>query len=111
MNLLSNKEQLEAFMTVSDHVGSRSGDQLLLLVSGVGGTGKSHVIKSIVKLFESLGRSGSLLIGAPTADRDCRTATLPALEALFLLVCALPLLIVSPVTIHQGALIHPGPVQ
>ncbi|PPQ81758.1 hypothetical protein CVT26_007391 [Gymnopilus dilepis] len=68
MNLLSNKEQLEAFMTVSDHVGSRSADQLLLLVSGVGGTGKSHVIKSIVKLFESLGRSGSLLIGAPTGS-------------------------------------------
>jgi len=35
-------------------------------VAGVGGTGKSHVIKAIVMLFERLKRRDELLIGAPT---------------------------------------------
>ncbi|PPQ67626.1 hypothetical protein CVT26_006836, partial [Gymnopilus dilepis] len=47
MNLRSNREQLEAFQTVAQHLANRGPEQLLLLVSGVGGTGKSHVIKSI----------------------------------------------------------------
>ncbi|PPQ88482.1 hypothetical protein CVT26_007776, partial [Gymnopilus dilepis] len=68
MNLESNKEQLEAFLTVAKHVGERDPDQLLMFVSGVGGTGKSHVIKSIVKLFERINRRRSLLIGAPTGS-------------------------------------------
>ncbi|PPR04170.1 hypothetical protein CVT26_003810, partial [Gymnopilus dilepis] len=68
MKLESNKEQLEAFLTVAKHVGERDPDQLLMFVSGVGGTGKSHVIKSIVKLFERINRRRSLLIGAPTGS-------------------------------------------
>ncbi|PPQ97075.1 hypothetical protein CVT26_001258 [Gymnopilus dilepis] len=66
MNLGSNTKQLEAFTTVAEHVAARGSEQLILLVSGVGGTGKSHVIKSIVNFFEKLGRRGSLLLGAPT---------------------------------------------
>ncbi|PPQ74673.1 hypothetical protein CVT26_005519, partial [Gymnopilus dilepis] len=68
MNLEGNKEQLEAFLTVAKHVGERDPDQLLMFVSGVGGTGKSHVIKSIVKLFEKINRRKSLLLGAPTGS-------------------------------------------
>ncbi|PPQ76981.1 hypothetical protein CVT26_007829 [Gymnopilus dilepis] len=68
MNLGTKPEQLEAFKTVADHVATRESEQLVLLVSGVGGTGKSHVIKSIVKFFERLGRRGTLLIGAPTGS-------------------------------------------
>ncbi|PPQ75301.1 hypothetical protein CVT26_015246 [Gymnopilus dilepis] len=66
MNLKSNKEQLEAFLAVAKHVGERDPDQLLMFVSGVGGTGKSHVIKSVVRLFEVINRRKSLLLGAPT---------------------------------------------
>ncbi|PPQ66487.1 hypothetical protein CVT26_011176 [Gymnopilus dilepis] len=68
MNLRSNKEQLEAFLTIAKHVGEREPDQLLMFVSGVGGTGKSHIIKSIVKLFERINRRTALLLGAPTGS-------------------------------------------
>lgn len=37
-----------------------------MYIRGVGGTGKSHVIKSINSLFEKLERKNELLIGAPT---------------------------------------------
>ncbi|PPQ65631.1 hypothetical protein CVT26_000573 [Gymnopilus dilepis] len=68
MNLADNKEQLDAFLTVARHLGTRDTKQLLMFVSGVGGTGKSHVIKSIVKLFERTKHRRSLLIGAPTGS-------------------------------------------
>ncbi|KAF5323736.1 hypothetical protein D9619_012994 [Psilocybe cf. subviscida] len=66
MNLESNCEQLKAFKLVADHLVSGNIEQLLMYVSGVGGTGKSHVIKSIVELFSSLGIRNQLLLGAPT---------------------------------------------
>ncbi|PPQ76166.1 hypothetical protein CVT26_009225 [Gymnopilus dilepis] len=64
--LASNADQLRAFRIVADHVVERRSSQLLMYISGVGGTGKSHVIKSIVTLFERLGRRQELLLGAPT---------------------------------------------
>ncbi|PPQ81034.1 hypothetical protein CVT26_002879 [Gymnopilus dilepis] len=66
MNLASNAEQLAAFNLIARHVMEHSQEQLLMYVSGVGGTGKSHVVKSIVKLFDKLGRGRELLLGAPT---------------------------------------------
>jgi len=65
-NLLDNPEQMRAFMIVADRVITRSKEQLLLYVSGVGGTGKSHVIKAIVALFRKLDRSEELALAAPT---------------------------------------------
>jgi len=66
MNLRGNKEQLRAFNIVADHVINKCSDQLLMHVSGVGGTGKSHVIKALVVLFERLKRRDQLVLGAPT---------------------------------------------
>lgn len=66
MNLRLNNKQLKAFNIVANHLISGSSKQLLMYVSGVGGTGKSHVIKSIVHLFEHLGCRKCLLLGAPT---------------------------------------------
>ncbi|KAF5316214.1 hypothetical protein D9619_006531 [Psilocybe cf. subviscida] len=66
MNLSSNPEQLKAFNTVADHLATGKTDQLLMYVSGVGGTGKSHVIRSIITLFDCLGVRERLLLGAPT---------------------------------------------
>ncbi|KAF5322401.1 hypothetical protein D9619_001300 [Psilocybe cf. subviscida] len=66
MNLADNAEQLRAFKTVADHVIQGTPEQLLMYVSGVGGTGKSHVIQSIVRLFEALGIEDCLQLAAPT---------------------------------------------
>ncbi|KAI9061814.1 hypothetical protein FKP32DRAFT_1555351, partial [Trametes sanguinea] len=55
MSLHANAEQERAFRIVADHV--RDGDdQLLAYIAGVGGTGKTHVIKAILRFFELLGR-------------------------------------------------------
>ena len=64
-NLLSNPEQLRAFEIVSKHA-TQGGSQLLMYIGGIGGTGKSHVVHSIIRLFTLLGRRNSILIGAPT---------------------------------------------
>ena len=66
MNLSNNPEQLRAFRLVANQIISLSDKQLLLYISGVGGTGKSHVIKCIVLLFERLGRRKELALVAPT---------------------------------------------
>ena len=64
-NLLSNPEQLRAFEIVSNHV-INGGPQLTMYIGGVGGTGKSHVVNSILRLFSLLGRRGNILVAAPT---------------------------------------------
>lgn len=65
-NLADNSEQLRAFKIIANKVLSTSQEQLLLYVSGVGGTGKSHVIKAIVALFSRLERREELFLAAPT---------------------------------------------
>lgn len=65
MNLHDNPEQKKAFFIVGNHM--RQGiNQLLFYLSGVGGTGKSHVIKCILLLFTLLGIPNQILVGAPT---------------------------------------------
>ncbi|KAJ8481663.1 hypothetical protein ONZ51_g5834 [Trametes cubensis] len=65
MNLHSNPEQERAFRIIAEHV--RGGkEQLLMYVAGVGGTGKTHVVRAILSLFAQLNRSREILVGAPT---------------------------------------------
>lgn len=63
--LSGNADQERAFRIVAERIRD-GGDQLLMYIGGVGGTGKSHVIKSITKLFERLDRQRELFLGAPT---------------------------------------------
>ena len=65
MSLMDNPEQLRAFHIVANHL-LQGNSQLLMYIAGVGGTGKSHVIRSIVKLFEVFRRREELHLGAPT---------------------------------------------
>lgn len=64
-NLQSNPEQLRAFEIISNHV-IRGGPQLTMYVGGVGGTGKSHVVNSVLRLFDLLGKRDNVLVAAPT---------------------------------------------
>ena len=64
-NLLTNKEQLRAFEIVAQHV-CFGGEQLLMYIGGVGGTGKSHVVNSILRLFSLIGKRDNVLVAAPT---------------------------------------------
>ena len=64
-NLQSNPEQLRAFEIVSNHL-INGGCQLTMYIGGVGGTGKSHVVNSILRLFQLLGKRNNVLVAAPT---------------------------------------------
>lgn len=64
-NLDSNPEQLRAFKIIADRI-IRQGEQLLMFVGGVGGTGKSHLINAVVELFLRLGRRSEIQLSAPT---------------------------------------------
>lgn len=65
MKLTGNGEQMKALRIVADHL-KGSFDQLKMYIGGLGGTGKSWVIKSIEKLFQRLNRRDELLLSAPT---------------------------------------------
>ena len=64
-NLRSNPEQLRAFDIVGNHL-INGGDQLMMYIGGVGGTGKSHIVNSILRLFSLLGKRKRILVAAPT---------------------------------------------
>ncbi|KAH7918454.1 hypothetical protein BV22DRAFT_978252, partial [Leucogyrophana mollusca] len=61
-----NIEQQRALGIVADHFLNSDLDQLLMFVTGIGGSGKSHVIKAIMEMFRRCGVSGRLMLGAPT---------------------------------------------
>ncbi len=63
--LFHNAEQLRAFEIVAEHV-CFGGPQLRMYIGGVGGTGKSHVVHAILRLFVLLGRRNQVLVSAPT---------------------------------------------
>ncbi|KAJ3504785.1 hypothetical protein NLJ89_g7757 [Agrocybe chaxingu] len=66
-NLSENAEQLEAFSAVADHFIEGNPEQLLMLVAGVGGTGKSHVIKSLICFFDRVNQQKKILLGPQLA--------------------------------------------
>jgi Helitron helicase-like domain at N-terminus/PIF1-like helicase len=65
MQFTDNEEQARAFRIIGQHV-CHGQEQLLMYIAGIGGTGKSHIIRGVVRLFERLGRRGELLLSAPT---------------------------------------------
>lgn len=66
MSMSKNFEQEQALHTIAEHFYTRNNEQLLMYVSGVGGTGKSHLINDTVRFFSQCGFSSFLLLGAPT---------------------------------------------
>lgn len=61
-----NPEQERAVRIVAEHFINDEDGQLVLHVSGIGGSGKSHVISALVELFRRCGGSRKLLLSAPT---------------------------------------------
>ncbi|KAH9854461.1 hypothetical protein C2E23DRAFT_699808, partial [Lenzites betulinus] len=52
-DLSNNPEQERAFRIIAEHAHTGSG-QLLMYIAGVGGTGKTHVIRAVLRYFELL---------------------------------------------------------
>jgi hypothetical protein len=61
-----NKEQERAFRVVANHASSRSKEQLKMYLGGMGGTGKSQVIKALTSFFEKRNEAHRMIILAPT---------------------------------------------
>ncbi|VDB96794.1 unnamed protein product [Peniophora sp. CBMAI 1063] len=64
-----NEEQERAFRIIANHsiLGSIA-DPLRMYIGGMAGTGKSQVIKAVIKFFEAKGKSYAFLILAPTGS-------------------------------------------
>ncbi|TFY70644.1 hypothetical protein EVG20_g2362 [Dentipellis fragilis] len=61
-----NEEQERAFRIIANHSVSKIKDQLHMYIGGMGGTGKSQVIKALTAFFEARGKKFTFLIMAPT---------------------------------------------
>ena len=61
-----NEEQMRAYHIAARHILGREPAQLKMYVGGMGGTGKTQVLKAIATLLEQRGEKHRLLIMAPT---------------------------------------------
>ncbi|KIJ13590.1 hypothetical protein PAXINDRAFT_26080, partial [Paxillus involutus ATCC 200175] len=61
-----NEDQEHTFRIVGKHFVTGDQNQLLLHISGIRGSGKSHVINAICTLFEKMDRADKLQVTAPT---------------------------------------------
>jgi len=65
-----NEEQKRAFHIIANHATMQHHitDQLLMYLGGMGGTGKSQVIKALIHFFNTRNKSHQFLVLAPTAS-------------------------------------------
>lgn len=63
-----NKEQERAFRIIANHATLRRPEQLKMYIGGMGGTGKSQVIKALISFFSKRKESHRMLILAPTGS-------------------------------------------
>jgi hypothetical protein len=63
-----NEEQERAFRIVANHVASSDSEQLKMYLGGMGGTGKSQVIKALIDLFKNIKETHKFLVVAPTGS-------------------------------------------
>ncbi|KAJ7720617.1 hypothetical protein B0H16DRAFT_1335978, partial [Mycena metata] len=61
-----NVEQVRALRIIAEHFMFGLEHQLLLYIAGVGGTGKSFIVKALVEFFRRCGVSETLVLSAPT---------------------------------------------
>ena len=59
-------DQERAFRIVANHVVSPGSEQLMMYVGGMGGTGKSQVIKALMEFYKSRNESHRFVVLAPT---------------------------------------------
>ena len=65
---LLNEEQQRAFKIIANHATMNNGEQLKLYIGGMGGTGKSQIIKALISFFEKRKESHRMIIVAPTGS-------------------------------------------
>lgn len=65
-----NEEQERAFRIIANHslLGTALAEPLRMYIGGMAGTGKSQVIKALIRFFEARGKSYAFLILAPTGS-------------------------------------------
>ena len=63
-----NAEQERAFRIIANHATLNETNQLKMYMGGMGGTGKSQVIKSLISFFEKINETHRILILAPTGS-------------------------------------------
>ncbi|KAF9455683.1 hypothetical protein BDZ94DRAFT_1179492, partial [Collybia nuda] len=61
-----NEDQERAYRIIANHASSEQENSLKMYIGGMGGTGKSRVIKALVDMFERRKESHRFLILAPT---------------------------------------------
>ena len=61
-----NQEQERAFCIITNHACSPASEQLKMYLGGMGGTGKTQVLKAVVEFFKSTNQPQCFLIAAPT---------------------------------------------
>ncbi|KAF8143045.1 hypothetical protein K438DRAFT_1480000, partial [Mycena galopus ATCC 62051] len=66
MGIRGNPEQLRAVRIIAEHFMFGMEDQLLLYIAGVGGAGKSFIIKTVVEFFRRCGVSERMMLSTPT---------------------------------------------
>jgi ATP-dependent DNA helicase PIF1 len=66
MEIRDNIEQTRAIRIIAEHFIFGMERQLLLYIAGVGGSGKSYIIKAVVEFFRRCGVSESMMLSAPT---------------------------------------------
>ena len=65
-NFSLNEEQERAFRIIANHTSSLTPEQLKMYLGGMGGTGKSQVIKAVIDLFKKRKESHRFIVLAPT---------------------------------------------
>ena len=63
---LLNSEQERAFRILANHAVTPGAEQLIMYLGGMGGTGKSQVIKALIHFFKSRNESHRFVVLAPT---------------------------------------------
>ncbi|KAG2109789.1 hypothetical protein BD769DRAFT_1326697, partial [Suillus cothurnatus] len=66
--LSDNAEQEMSFQIVAEHFLQDDMEQLLMFITGIRGSGKSHVIRAIVEMFQRCGAPEKLTLSAPTGS-------------------------------------------
>ncbi|KAF9547538.1 hypothetical protein CPC08DRAFT_600138, partial [Agrocybe pediades] len=61
-----NREQERAFRLIANHASSIAPDQLKMYLGGMGGTGKTQVIKAVLEMFKRKKESHRFIVVAPT---------------------------------------------